>query len=90
MDQVGIRALQQNASVVVARAASGEVVEITDRGRPVARLVPLADDFRSSLVASGLARPARLRISDLPPPLPAVANQASLGDLLSEARRSER
>ena len=38
---VGIRALKQNASAVVARAAAGETLTITDRGRPVARLLPL-------------------------------------------------
>ena len=37
MSEVGIRALKQNASAVVAEAASGETVTITDRGRPVAR-----------------------------------------------------
>lgn len=38
---VGIRALKQNASAVVARVAAGETLTITDRGRPVARIVPL-------------------------------------------------
>jgi len=38
---VGIRALKQNASAVVARAAAGEAIVVTDRGRPVARLLPL-------------------------------------------------
>ena len=42
MGSVGVRALQQHASEVVPRAAAGEIVEITDRGRPVARLVPTA------------------------------------------------
>lgn len=90
MDRVGIRALQQNASSVVARAAGGEIIEITDRGRPVARLVPLERGTLSSLVEAGMARPAQRRIRDLPPPLPAVSGQPSLGDLLSEARGAER
>ena len=89
MSRVGIRALQQNASAVVARAAAGEIVEITDRGRPVARLVPLGEGMLSSLVAIG-ARPARRRVSDLPPPLPPTPGQLSLGELLSEARAAER
>ena len=38
---VGIRELKQNASAVVARAARGEALLVTDRGRPVARLLPL-------------------------------------------------
>jgi len=89
MSRVGIRALQQNASAVVARAAAGEIVEITDRGRPVARLVPLGEGRLSSLVAAG-ARPARRRVSDLPPPLPASPGSPSLGELLNEARAAER
>lgn len=90
MNRVGIRALQQNASSVIARAAGGEVIEITDRGRPVARLVPLGDGVLSSLVGAGLARPAKRRIKDLPPPLAAVPGRPSLADLLSEARAAER
>ncbi|MBK0419344.1 type II toxin-antitoxin system prevent-host-death family antitoxin [Leucobacter sp. CSA1] len=38
MRTVGIRALKQNASEVVARAAKGEVIEITDHGKPVAKI----------------------------------------------------
>ena len=38
MESVGIRELRQNASQVVARAAAGEVITITDRGRPVAQM----------------------------------------------------
>jgi prevent-host-death family protein len=89
MGRMGIRALQQNASSVVARAAAGEIVEITDRGRPVARLVPLADGVLASLVAAG-ALPARRRVRDLPPPLPPVPGRPSLGELLDEARADER
>lgn len=44
MSTVGIRALKQNASEVVARAARGETIEITDRGKPVAKIVPLRTD----------------------------------------------
>lgn len=40
-EQVGIRALQQNASQVVARVTAGHRVEITDHGRPVAQLIPI-------------------------------------------------
>ena len=39
-NHVGVRALQQNASEVVKRAAAGEIIDITDRGRLVARMVP--------------------------------------------------
>jgi len=62
MESVGIRALKQNASAVVARAAAGESIEITDRGRPVARLVPLpppSDDPLQQLVDAGIVVPPK-------------------------------
>lgn len=45
MERIGIRELQQHASRWVRRAASGETLEITDRGRPVARLQPIAREL---------------------------------------------
>ena len=86
---VGIRALQQHASEVVRRSAEGETVVITDRGRPVARLVPLLGSPLEQLIAEGQARPARRRPRDLPPPLPPGPG-SSLGDILAAARRHER
>ncbi|MFT4232643.1 MAG: type II toxin-antitoxin system prevent-host-death family antitoxin [Leucobacter sp.] len=50
---VGIRALKQNASEVVARAAAGEVIQITDRGRPVAEIIPIRQDRLQQLIDSG-------------------------------------
>jgi len=89
-ERVGVRALQQNASAVVARAAAGEVIEITDRGRPVAQLVPLASSRLDALVAAGLARPTSRRVSDLPPALARRKSTQTLGDLVAEARDNER
>lgn len=65
MRQVGVRALKQNASTVVAEAAAGEVVIITDRGRPVAQIVPLAVGRLDALLAAGRARPAKVRLRDI-------------------------
>lgn len=90
MERVGVRALQQNASAVVARAASGEVIEITDRGRPVAQLVPLARVRLVALVAAGMARPARRRASQLPRALPKRKGATDLSELVAEARADER
>lgn len=50
---VGIRALKQNASEVVSRAAAGATITITDRGRPVAQLVPLREGRVESLTDAG-------------------------------------
>jgi len=53
MDRIGVRELRQHASRYLARVASGETLEVTDRGRLVARLVPVADDPWQDMVASG-------------------------------------
>ena len=55
MDSIGIRELRQNASVWIAKAKAGVTIQITDRGRPVARLVPItaAEQAREQLIAEG-------------------------------------
>jgi prevent-host-death family protein len=82
MAEVGIRALKQNASEVVARAAAGEVITVTDRGRPVAQLTPLPVRTLAGLVESGLARPPKRSTAELPMPSP--------GPSLSEALAAQR
>lgn len=69
-DRVGIRELRQNLSRYVARTLRGESFEVTDRGRPVGRLVPPAtgEPWLDELVAEGLVRPAQRRSSILPEP----------------------
>lgn len=58
MDSIGVRELRQHASRYLRRVANGESVQITDRGRPVAQLVPISGDAWSDLVASGRVTPA--------------------------------
>lgn len=89
MATVGVRELQQHASAVVRRAAAGEEVGVTDRGRLVARLVPIAESPLEALIANGHARPATRRIADLGEPLTATG-QRSLSTLLAEQREDER
>jgi prevent-host-death family protein len=68
-DRVGVRELRQNLSVYLERVIAGERLAVTDRGRPVAMLIPLspASTLVERLVAEGRAIPARKRIEDLPP-----------------------
>jgi prevent-host-death family protein len=40
MRRIGIRELRQRASHYLREVQAGESIEVTDRGRPVARLVP--------------------------------------------------
>lgn len=70
MREVGIRALKQNASAVVAQVSAGESITITDRGRPVALLTPIPSSRVDQLIASGRARAARRDIAALDAPEP--------------------
>ncbi|MEM9610145.1 MAG: type II toxin-antitoxin system prevent-host-death family antitoxin [Actinomycetota bacterium] len=70
MSEVGIRALKQNASAVVADAVAGETITITDRGRPVAQLTAIPASPLEALTAAGRARPARSALADLVAPEP--------------------
>lgn len=86
MAEIGIRSLKQNASAVVAGAAAGEVVTITLRGRPVARMTAIASSRLEELVSSGRARPSRRDIADLPSP----PEGPSLSQELDSMRAGER
>lgn len=86
MSEVGIRALKQNASAVVAEAAAGEIVTISDRGRPVARMTAIPASPLDALLAAGQARAPRKALTDLPRP---VAGPALTPELRA-ARDAER
>ena len=58
--RIGIRELRQHASVYVDLAEKGQTVDITNRGRLVARLVPAeeAESPLERLIAAGVLQPA--------------------------------
>ena len=51
MAEAGVRQIKDRLSEYIRRARSGERVVITDRGRPVAELVGLAEVMPSELAA---------------------------------------
>ena len=53
MERIGVRELRQHASRYLERVAHGETLEVTDRGRPLARLVPILPDPWADMLASG-------------------------------------
>ncbi len=53
-----MRELRQHASRYLERVADGESLEVTDRGRLVARLVPVTGDAWADMIASGRVTPA--------------------------------
>jgi prevent-host-death family protein len=90
MSSVGIRALKQNASQVVARAATGEVLTITDRGRPVAQLVPIPEGRIAALLVSGHARPPKGSLAALGAPIEAGKERPVLSEAITALRDEER
>ncbi len=77
--RVGIRALRQNLSVYLRRIHHGERFEVTDRGRPVALLVPLAgkESPLEKLIAQGRATAPKGDLLDLEPPAGEASNTVS-------------
>ena len=86
MTEVGIRALKQNASAVVSRAAAGETITITDRGRAVAQISGLRGSTLDRLLQAGQARPPRRALVELPPPEPGPSLSAVLAAMRDEDR----
>lgn len=76
---VGVRELRQNLSVYLERVVAGEVLQVTDRGRPVALLTPLppATTTVERLVASGRAIPAKADLLALGRPPGPVSRKLS-------------
>jgi len=59
MKTVGVRELRQQASRYLREVERGSAIEITDRGRPVARLVPIPHSSPvDALLATGEISPA--------------------------------
>lgn len=88
MDRIGIRELRQNASEYIRRAERGETIEVTDRGRPVARLSPLpkAGGIVDRLIAEGRLTPGTGDLVELAKPLPQRPGQPSVSQMLDELR----
>ncbi len=66
MKKAGIREARQNLSVLLEEVKKGREIIITDRGKPVARLVPERDE---SGTAFGSHKSVRKRMPQLDPPL---------------------
>lgn len=84
MADVGVRELKQHLSEYLDRAEAGEVVRVTDRGRPKALLVPLPGRLHlDEGIARGWVTPAE---SELPMRRQRHTGRRSVQDVLSEDR----
>jgi prevent-host-death family protein len=89
MRSVGVRELRQNASVLLDHVQqTGEEIEITNHGHPIARLTPIptpTPSGRDALIASGRLRPGRGNPLDVRP-VRAPRGTPSTDELLREDR----
>lgn len=92
MTRVGIRELRQRASELLRIVETGETVEITDRGRPVALLTPLphSDDPLERMRAAGEVESATASLDDLPDPLVLPSGTELPSAALERLRSDER
>lgn len=86
MTETGIRDLRNHLSRYLDRVRDGEELTVTDRGRPIARIVPVdEDDVFHRLVAEGLITRAARR-SRQPPP-GRVVPAGPVSGLVTDQRR---
>lgn len=86
---VGVRELRQDASKVLKLVKSGEIVIVTERGKPVAEIRPTRATTIQDLIDAGLVRPAKNRFdSKVWEPLPNPKGLDLLGEFLKERREA--
>ena len=91
MTSVGVRELRQRASELLRLVEQGEIVEITDRGRPVARLTPLPTGTPlEQMRLGGEIEPAAADLEDLPEPVVLPEHVEAPSAVLARLRRDER
>jgi prevent-host-death family protein len=95
--KAGVAELKAGLSRYLERVKAGHEVLVTDRGEPVAKLVPIAAEARRGsrrdrLVRLGLLLPGRgrVRASLLKPPAGNAARGRAVLDALLEERREGR
>ena len=81
---VGVRELRDTLSRQLGRVRDGQIITVTDHGKPIARIVPIeGQSVFERLVAEGKITPARSAKRHVPEPL---VTGATVSDLIDEQR----
>ncbi len=85
MTDVGIREFRDHLSRYLERVQAGEEVVVTDRGRAIARVLPMRGERTlDRLIREGRVTPAKQRLRSRPKPLKTAG---TVSDLITEQRR---
>jgi prevent-host-death family protein len=83
--EIGVRELRNNLSRYLDRVQAGEEVVVTDRGRAIARMLPLSGERTiDRLVTRGIVTPAKQSKSPTTRP---IKTTGTVSDLVGEQRR---
>ena len=91
--RVGVRELRQNLSVYLERVKAGETLEVTEHGRPVARLSPRPPDSMTPLerlIAEGRITSSDGDLLEVGPPPDPPPGALSITQVLLDMRSDER
>ena len=85
MAEVGIRELRDHLSSYLERVQSGQELVVTDRGRAIARVLPMEGERAlDRLIREGRVNPAKQRTRSRPEP---QRTAGTVSDLVAEQRR---
>jgi len=90
--RIGIRELKNGLSAALRQVEDGQTVEVTDHGRPIARIVAVRRTASAQLIAEG-----RMTLPEdagdllaLGPPPPLEPGERTGSEILAELRSGER
>lgn len=86
-NQIGVREIRQDASIILARVEEGEEFIITNRGVPIARLLPIEVDENAlieEMIANGDIVEAEGNLWELPLPTFKLKGKSATTQLIEE------
>ena len=86
-NRIGVREIRQDASTILSRVEEGEEFIITNRGVPIARLIPIEIDdeqFIEEMIAHGEILEADGNLWDLPLPTHKIKGKSATQQLIEE------
>ena len=86
-NRIGVREIRQDASTILARVEEGEEFIITNRGLPIARLIPFDKDDEeliAEMIANGEISAPDGKLWDLPLPTHKIKGKSATAQLIEE------